>query len=230
MNKKKALKIFNLESLRGINQDFLKKEFRKQAKIKHPDSQGGSKESFVELKEAYELLLELIKYFDPGDIEEESSDSFDNPSQEEATPVSNVRDLKTLSKDEILDKYYQDTNNLKKSLALYQQSIDNQTRILGEIKSKVQSLVKEFESKKEVLQKDMEKDMEKLEKSYQGGLLKKIMFFLPKMSENEFWDKYHKKVDAYSKKHSELDIKFFKEMLDLYGEGLNEVGKNVDKD
>jgi curved DNA-binding protein CbpA len=228
MNKKKALEVFKLVSLKGVTQDILKKEFRKQAKIKHPDSQGGNKEDFVELKEAYELLLELIKYSDSDDIEG-TSNSSNSPYHADSSPVSNIRDLKTLSKDEILDKYYQDTTNLKKSLALYQQSMDNQTIILGEIKSKVQSLVDEFESKKEELQKNMEKDMEKLEKSYRGGLLKKVMFFLPKMSENEFWDKYHKKVDTYSKKHSELDLKFFKEMLDLYGEGLNEIGKNIDK-
>jgi hypothetical protein len=47
------------------------------------------------------------------------------------------------------------------------------------------------------------------------------------MSEDDFWIKYQEKVDFYTKKHNELDLIFLREMLSIYGEGLNKINEKI---
>jgi hypothetical protein len=77
------------------------------------------------------------------------------------------------------------------------------------------------------VQKDLEAKISSLEKKFHPSLIKKILFFLPKMSQDEFWDNYNRYVKNYTAKTSELDIEFFKEMLSVYGEGLNSISGTV---
>jgi hypothetical protein len=66
MNVKKALKIFGLQTLEGLNDGILKVKYRKLMKKHHPDL-GGSEEKAREINEAFEVLkkvLEKVKSFD----------------------------------------------------------------------------------------------------------------------------------------------------------------------
>jgi len=90
-------------------------------------------------------------------------------------------------------------------------------------------LIDDFEKRKKLLQNELESEIAKLEKKYSGNAFQKILFFLPKMSEEDFWKNYQTKVDEYAKMHTELDIDFFKDMLSTYGKGLNKIGESINQ-
>lgn len=205
MDLDKALKVFDVTDIESLDLKSLKTLYRNLAKEHHPD-QGGQAENFVELKDAYTLLQEELK---------------GNNSQ--------GKNLKILSKEEILDKYYKDTTELQVRLDSFQLSFEAQNETLTQVKHRIQNLSKDFERRKQDLQKELESRISKLEKGYTQNLIQKILFFLPKMSEDEFWHKYRSLVDQFSKKHSELDTEFFKQMLEIYGDGLNAISKVVKK-
>lgn len=56
---KNALRVFNLIEIKGVTESNLRVKYLKMAKDRHPDKAGTS-ELFVELREAYETLLEFI--------------------------------------------------------------------------------------------------------------------------------------------------------------------------
>ncbi len=60
MNINLALNLFGLNSLESVDESLLKLTYIKHAKTKHPDK-SGSHEEFVALKEAYELLLGVVR-------------------------------------------------------------------------------------------------------------------------------------------------------------------------
>jgi len=205
MNKEKAYKIFGFEDSQIFSLAELKKRFRKLAKEKHPDSEGGNDKDFLELKDANSYLEEICKTWN----------------------ISDSTDLKTLSKDEILKKYYDEKDKMENVLGAYRITVSKQTEIIQALKGKVKGLINDFEKRKEILQKELESEIAKLEKKYSGNVMQKFLFFLPKMSEQNFWKKYQIKVDEYAKMHTELDIDFFKEMLGTYGDGLNKIGESI---
>jgi curved DNA-binding protein CbpA len=209
MNLHKALKIFDLKNIDFLSLEELKKIYRKLAKEKHPD-RSGSDSQFVELREAYLFLYARVK----------------QDELERATKVSK-NSLKELSKDEILNKYYHDTKDLQIKIEEYQENFDGQAETLEEIKSQVEQIITKFEEKKAKLRSELEIEIAKLEQTYSSNFLRKLFFFLPKMSEDEFWQKYHSKVQKYSRKDADTDVSFFKEMLSVYGDGLNEISKII---
>jgi curved DNA-binding protein CbpA len=60
MNLNYALNLFGLRTLENVDETSLKLTYIKLAKTKHPDK-SGSHEEFVALKEAHELLLDILK-------------------------------------------------------------------------------------------------------------------------------------------------------------------------
>jgi curved DNA-binding protein CbpA len=60
MNLNYALNLFGINSLENIDESQLKLKYIKLAKIAHPDK-SGSHEEFVVLKEAHDILLDIIK-------------------------------------------------------------------------------------------------------------------------------------------------------------------------
>jgi hypothetical protein len=215
MDLKTALKIFGLESLDGQNQESLKQVYRKLAKQKHPDKQGGTNESFVELRQGYLFLYAILA------TQEDSNDS--------NLVVSGNKHLKTLTKEEILNKYYTDTKDLQLKLDEYEEHISKQNQALDEVKDTVESVISEFENKKEELRKELEVEISILEKSFKSNPFKRILFFLPSLSEDEFWEKYHSKVEEYTQKDAQTDILFLKKILSVYGDGLNQISQTLIK-
>lgn len=211
MDLQKALNIFEIKDLDGMVSKDLKTLYRKHAKSKHPD-QGGKTSDFIDLKEAYLLLQSKVKDTEISYTSEKSikSTHFDSS-------------LEKLSKEEILDKYY----DIKYKLTELELAFSQEVQILGSVQKKVQHIVQNFEEKKKRMQKDLDEKITVLEKKLSPNLLKRILFFLPKMSEDEFWEKYNLHVQNYTIKTSEMDIDFFKEMLSVYGEGLNSISEAV---
>lgn len=203
MTLKQALQIFNLEDLSGISKEELKNLYKKLAKSKHPDSSGGRDTDFIDLQEAYNALGKYVT-LDKG----------------------SGKDLTTLSKEEILHKYFEDTKELQNKITTFQGTFKQQNQIMDEIKQKIEDLIADFETKKSELRADLEKEVAKLDKKYSDNIFKKILFFVPKMTEEEFWSTYKDQAAKYSKKHLELDVEFLKEMLTAYGEGLNEISQS----
>jgi len=209
MTLSRALEIFSLSSITNVTADALKKMYHDLAKTAHPDSEKGDDKQFVELKKAYVLLAkELLK----------------NP-----TAGVDSRDLTALSRQEIMEKYEKDTSELQHQITLFRSSFEQQEQIMDSLKTKVESILAEFEEKKNTLQTELEKEVGKLEKQYSGSVLSKIFFFWPKMSEDEFWNKYNHKVTEFTDRHSKLDVEFFQEMLNMYGNSLNDLSQFTKK-
>jgi len=210
MTLSQAQEIFGISSVTAISATELKRLYRDLAKKRHPDTQDGNQKEFVELKEAYIFLAkEMLKH--------------------PTVAQSDTRDLKTLSREEMLEKYNQDTAELKNQITLFRSSFERQDDVIHTLKTKVESIVTDFEERKAKLQTELESHIGSLEKNYSGTLLSKIFFFWPKMSENEFWDKYNAGVEEFSQKHAQIDVQFFKEMLEVYGKSLNDISTFVDQ-
>jgi curved DNA-binding protein CbpA len=207
MNLQKALEIFDIDSLDEMSKDEIKKIYRKQAGQKHPDKEGGSSQEFVELRQAY---LYILSHFPNKTIKKTG------------------KDLKELSKDEILDKYFQDTKDLQLKLDSYESVTKNQITVLDDVKTEAEDILGRFEKRKAELRKELDANIALLEKKFNPGFFAKLMaLFQNKMSEEEFWEKYHFEVQKYSRKDAELDVEFFKEMLTTYGGGLNKIANSI---
>lgn len=203
-----ALSVFSLKSLDGVNLSSLKGLYRKLAKKTHPDNEGGSHDGFVQLREAYILLSNNL---------------------EEETDNSQSRVIKKMSKDEILAKYNHDIKDLQLKLDSYQDIIDEQLKTLDFIKERVSTIINKYENQKTTLKEELEIEIKKLEKQIEPKVLSKLLFFLPQMSEDEFWNKYNQNVGKYTRKNTDLDQQFFKYMLEAYGNGLNDVSKQISR-
>jgi hypothetical protein len=203
MTLKQALQIFDLEDLSGVTKEDLRSLYKKLAKARHPDSSGGKDQDFVELQDAFNTLGKYVH-----------------------TDQGSGKDLTNLSKEEILDKYFEDTKVLQKKITDFQGTFKQQNQIMDEIKTKIEELITDFEEKKAELRAELEKEVSKLEKKYSDGIFKRLLFFIPKMTEEEFWSTYREQASKYSKKHLELDVEFLKEMLTTYGEGLNQINQS----
>ncbi len=132
------------------------------------------------------------------------------------------RALVMLNKDEILHKYQEDTTKLYKTITEQFQSI-------SKIRLEVEALIEDFENKKKELEDNLSGSIEELEARYKKSLFQKIFFFLPSMSEKEFWDNYNKLVENQTDKYKNLDFELFKQMAIIYGEGLNQISDILDK-
>jgi hypothetical protein len=205
MNIKRALEIFGFDSLNDLNSEELKKVYRKLAKERHPDKMGGTNKDFVELRRAYLLLY----------AEAEKNDD-------------TQKTLKELSKDEILDKYYQETRDLKVKMDTYEDIIGNQSRTLSIVRESVEQIVERFEYRKQQLKKDLELTISSLERQLKPNIVQKLFSFLwPKLNEDEFWLRYQQQVKNYTRKDQDLNMEFFKEMLTIYGDGLNDISSLI---
>ncbi len=207
MNLEQALEIFDLKSLSGLTSKSLKNLYKNLAKAKHPD-QGGNTSEFVKLREAY---LFLITHVGP----------------EENLIIQNDTDIKSLSKEEIIDKYFQDTEALRTQINTFQIALSEQVHNLDQIRLQIADTSKEFDSKKERLQKEFETKVASLEKVFTPSIWKKFFFFLPRMNEEEFWGQYHVQVEKYSQKNVDLDSQFLRDLLNIYGDGLNSVAQVI---
>lgn len=211
-----ALKVFSLSSIEQTNLEDLKKIYRKLALQRHPDKSGGSSLEFVELREAYLLLMTKLNKDNSSKI---------NRSHLKKTDES---DLKELSKDEILVKYYKDTNDLQDQVNSYQLVTANQIKALENIKHRAQDILTRFEEKKQELRSELDKNLMDLEKKINPGLLTRIFsIFRPRITEEQFWKLYNIEVQSYARKDADLDVEFFKEMLGNYGSGLNEIADAI---
>lgn len=132
------------------------------------------------------------------------------------------RALMALDKDEILSRYQQDTTKLYKTISEQFQSI-------SKIRSEVEVLISDFETKKKELEGELSTAIVDLEAKYKKNLFQKVFFFLPHMSEKEFWQTYHDLVNKQTSKYKNLDFELFKQMAIIYGEGLNQISEILDK-
>jgi DnaJ domain len=208
MDLESALKIFNLNSLEDQDQDSLKKLYYKLAKEKHPDKKEGSEKEFVKLREGYLLL----------------STELDKTS---LVSTNNNRSLAKLSKEEILDRYYHDTKDLQLKLEEFKMKLREQTTALNRTKKEAEEAIVKFEINKQDLKINLDKEIQDLEQKFNTNFIQKLLFFLPRMSQEEFWIEYHKKVKKYSKKDMQVDMEFFQKMLNVYGAGLNEISEHI---
>ena len=214
MIEKKALEIFELETLDGLTLESLKSLYRTQASIKHPDKSGGSNSQFVELREAYLYLLTKVK------PKKHKNNKSEDAIEEKA--------LKELSKEEILAKYFSETKDLQSKVESHQLVTTQQVQSLNQIKTEVEEIISNFDKQKEQLRQELEIILEDLEKKVNPGFIRKfILFLLPKMSEEEFWRRYNLEVNKFSRKDADLDVQFFKEMLSVYGNGLNDIANSI---
>ena len=205
MDLQEALIFFGLKAIEEVSLADLKVIYRKLAKEKHPD-QGGSNSEFVNLRKAFVLIKNELEKTGP-----------------KATKTTIItQELVELNKDELIAKYYKDTEKLQNQLSVYEESIADQQTILISLKDKVRNLVDNFNKQKGDLQVSVQQEVQSLERKLNRETFwRRVFFFWPAPSSAEFWNEYNAKIQSYTSLNSDLDGKFFKEMLGTYGEGLN---------
>lgn len=211
MELKIALKNFQIDSLEGLDQPKLKKIYYKLAKEKHPDRKNGSQEDFIKLRESYLFL----------------STELDKRALIKTDGKSKKGSLSSLSKEEILDKYYHDTKDLELKLEEFKLNLKEQDYTLNKTREKAEQEIQKFKVYKDDLKKNLEQEIKNLEKNFKPNIAQKMLFFLPKMSQEDFWINYHKIVKKYSKKDNEIDIDLFKKIIEIYGNGLTDMSDYI---
>lgn len=202
-----ALKIFEITDLGGIDVDNLKFLYKNQAKKKHPDRNGGNAKEFVKLKEAYLIL---------------QKEALKNNSSGRKTRI-----LANLSKEELLETYYNDTAKLQFQINFLQEQVEE---TLQETKFQVEEVIKDFEYKKEFTQNEVRKSIEKIREEFNKSLIKKFSsFFLPNVND-KFLEKCDKLIKENSIKQAKLDMEFYKTLVNLYGESLNAISESIVQD
>jgi curved DNA-binding protein CbpA len=218
MNYSEALKVFGLNSINGITEEEFKIMYRKLAREKHPDTNNGSSKDFVLLREAFDYLREY------GSFQEKKK----TRKKEKYINISDITTIETLSKDEVVRRYKEDRKVLENQIEVFEQSINAQEDTMLEIKSVVEKLMYDYENEKRKLQLSLDVQIQELETKYKPSFLKQLLFFLPKMSKKEFWNKYNDSVYQYTQRYESLNLSFFKIMVATYGEGLNKISQNLE--
>lgn len=201
-----ALKIFEITDLDGVDNDYLKFLYKNQAKKKHPDRNGGDPKEFVKLKEAYLTLQKKVI--------------------ENSTNGRKSRVLANLTKEELLRRYYDDTAKLQFQINFLQEQAEE---TLQETKIQVEEIIKNFENKKEITQNEIRQSIEKMREDFNKSLIKKFSFFLPSVKD-QFWQKCNELIKENSKRQTELDMEFYKTLLNIYGETLNSISEIINQD
>jgi len=204
MNLEKALQIFDLADLTEIDLLTLKELYRKKAKTKHPDKKGGSNKDFVELREAYLILTADLK---------------------SRGITTSSRQLKTMSKEEILTQYYRDTTGLQLKIEEMANLQKNQEAGLEKTQLQVDSLQRKYQLKKERNKHDLEKKINQLSQRF----FKKFLFFSFRVNEKKFWKEYQKLIHKYQFRDKEIDIEFYQNIIDSYSNGLNQIVKSINE-
>ena len=138
-----------------------------------------------------------------------------------------TRTLANLTKEELLETYYNDTSKLQFQINFLQEQAEE---TLQETKSQVEEIIKDFEYKKEFTQNEIRKSIEKMREEFNKSLIKKFSsFFLPTVKD-QFWEKCNKLIEENSKKQTELDMEFYKTLLNIYGESLNTISAIISQD
>ncbi|MBC7472005.1 MAG: hypothetical protein H7196_01940 [candidate division SR1 bacterium] len=218
MNYSEALKVFGLNSINGITEEEFKIMYRKLARERHPDTNNGSSKDFVILKEAFDYLREY------GSFHEKRK----SKKKEKNINISDITTIETLSRDEVVRRYKEDRKVLENQLEVFEQSINAQEDTMLEIKNVVEKLMSDYENEKGKLQITLDEQIQELESKYKPSFFKQLLFFLPRMSKKEFWNKYNESVSQYTLKYESLNLSFFKIMVATYGEGLNKISQNLE--
>lgn len=239
MDLSSALKVLNFEEHDNLTLADLKQRYRELAKDRHPDITGGGSEEFVQLQAAYvHLRKDIIRNKDSkpvADNPEKSTTSTnkDNGSKNDSKPVVSFETritpenaLKTLSKDEILDKYLKDTKVLQVQLESLSLKQISQKTELNKVLSEVQKLQFEYQTKITALQNELQKEVDRLE----GGRLKQMWHNLiinPLTGRNDY-EAYQKYVESYNKKRKTLQFDFNDKLVNIYGRTLNQMNQYFD--
>jgi len=181
MDLKTALSIFKLEAPDQIDLAGLKVLYKKLARLKHPDLSGGDTKEFIKLKEAYHVLEDIV----PEKIEKSEDKETNNFPTVFYTKISE-NELVKLTKEELVSRYLSDTQTLSTEISVLKQDQKQRQLVVKDIKQEVQGLIDKYDQDKTKLQSDLELQISQLEKAYKGNLYRKLLFFLPKMSESEF--------------------------------------------
>lgn len=218
MNYSEALEVFNLNSLNGITEEEFKIMYRKLARERHPDTNNGSSKEFVRLREAFDYLREF------GSFQPKKKDS----KKQKQIIKTDLNAIDAMSREEVVRRYKEDRKVLENQIEVYQSTIVAQEDTMYEIKNVVQKLMDDYETEKIKLQMALDEEIHTLENKYRPNFFKRLLFFIPKMSKKEFWDKYNESVTQYTAKYESLNLSFFKIMVATYGEGLNKISQNLE--
>lgn len=202
MNLIRALKIFEVDELVELDLESLKKKYISLAKKKHPDKKGGNSKQFSILKDAYHLLKEALR----------------------EVIVQNYKSQKFqghLTKEEILNNYYRDTNALQFRLTMFH---DETKHTLSDTKNRFESIWTEFQDAREELRVEMEESVNLLH-SQKNSFLSKVLFFVPGLNANSYQRRYKATIDNFNKKYNELDIEYLRKAMEVYGGGLNRINE-----
>jgi len=200
-----ALRIFQLHSLDRQTEDSVKKIYKKLAKQTHPDS-GGNTQDFVELQQAYTLLLQKLQ--EPFFTE--------NPRQDDHTSKNghhNQADLQQQLK-QCQAAYAHATHTIDR----YETILNNQVNQINAVRSEINTLYTAYQQSKNIIIEEYNQAMITLDRA-RGLSLKNIL--LGTISNEE----YLRRKNAFILRHNEqleaVENDFIKQLLNIYQTNLD---------
>jgi curved DNA-binding protein CbpA len=242
MNLIEALSVFGIATTSDQTHVTLKQRYRVLAKEKHPDRTGGGSEDFIALQEAYVLLKKEVK--DTGkhtstsaapDSEPKTKsdtskgrvvvdeDTIKKAEEKKEVSIASTNELKTLSKDELLEKYYSDTSNLQEQIGTLISNNELHRSVLEGVETEVNTLSNEYRQQMNQLQTVYQKKIDKLEKNPMYRFW--IKYFVTPVTGKDIWQQYQESVHVYQNEREKVRSSFNERLLAIYGDSLNEMSK-----
>lgn len=207
MDLKQALKVFQLEHLEDLGLDQIKLKYRTLARETHPDK-GGDSKAFIEIQEAYNILINEY-------------DSQRDPS---------LKELKILSKEEILEKYYKDKKSFEIEISQLESAISKKNQIVNQTFFQAKKLTNTYNQVTEKVQSDFEEKINKLHSDYFPSAWKRLLFFWNLKKKTEFESHLNHLISNYQ---NVLDNKYRDYLTDLnniYSKGFDDLNIPSDPD
>lgn len=210
-----ALDYFSVKTLDGYDVSQLRSDYKKLAKIYHPDMNNGNHQAFVKLRQAYHLISENLNLVD----NKKQGKTFRTMHRDQSAtvkpgfnPINNNVENKVS---------FNDTNSLQIQLQILYGETQN-TSI--ETKEKFQQLWDDFSIRRSELIKVMETELEKLKSK--NGLLAMIFFWKSESIAQKNLN-YQVKLNEYQQKLYDLDTSYLKQVVKMYSDALNRLNHIV---
>jgi curved DNA-binding protein CbpA len=132
-------------------------------------------------------------------------------------------ELQALSKDELLEKYYSDTQNLNQKIGSLVSNHELHRNVLATVEGEVSRLSDDYRQQMNRLQSKYQKEIEKLERNAAYRFW--IKYFVSPLTGKDIWAKYQDNVATYEAERKQTKAQFNDKLLLIYGESLNEMSK-----
>lgn len=139
------------------------------------------------------------------------------------TRLLRAQELDNLTKDELVEKYTTDTQELQNKLGSLMANYQLHNSILELVATEVAELSDEYRQHLVELQNRHQKDIDRLDKNHLYKMW--VRYVVSPLTGKDIWARYRESVATYEQEKQQVKSTFNERLLSIYGESLNEMTK-----